>query len=91
MAMSLTEQGADYVAFSHGNPEELVELVDWWSDVTVVPCVAWDMHNMETVERMASAGADFISFEALVWSNSDSATTALKKITDRLSGFGSMP
>lgn len=85
MAMSLTEQGADYIAFAHDNPDELAQLIEWWSDVTVVPCIAWNVTSLEIAGQMADAGADFASFETFVWSHSKGPVTALREIKTALS------
>lgn len=68
-AMDLGEAGADYVAF--GIPphvedrtraaERQLDLVSWWSEVFVIPCVAFDVADVEQARRLAEAGADFIA------------------------------
>lgn len=68
-AMALGEAGADYVAF--GEPpaaeaetdtaEERAELVTWWSEIFVVPVVAFGAHGLNDVAQLARAGADFIA------------------------------
>ena len=86
LAMTLAERGADYVAFSGGNTDELSEVISWWTQVTVVPCVAWDAADLETAERMAEAGADVVSFDNFVWSHANGPAAALREISDRLAG-----
>lgn len=85
LAMSLSERGADYVAFRHGGGDEVIDLVEWWSDVTVVPCVGWNIEDLEIARRLADAGADFISFNTLVWSHPAGPVAALNEIADALS------
>jgi thiamine-phosphate pyrophosphorylase len=68
-AMSLGEAGADYVSF--GKPpgaddaadiaDERAELVQWWSDIFVVPGVAFDVTSTEEVAGLARVGAEFIA------------------------------
>lgn len=68
-AMEIGEAGADYVAF--GIPahvedraraaERQLDLVSWWSDLFEVPCVAFDVADAAQAERLAEAGADFVS------------------------------
>jgi thiamine-phosphate pyrophosphorylase len=72
-AMRLAELGADYVAFgqvagSLGDALDQCEaLVAWWSEIFIVPCVAWDIDDAEAARRLAEAGADFIAPSARIW------------------------
>jgi len=73
-AMEAGEMGADYVAFSPASAPEVVELIGWWTEATVLPSIAEGVTDELTARRIAEAGADFISFEtdkadaeALVW------------------------
>jgi thiamine-phosphate pyrophosphorylase len=73
-AMSLAEDGADYVAF--GIPphvedrasaaERRLELIGWWSEIFEVPCVAFDVEDAEDAAALAAAGADFIAIRPKV-------------------------
>lgn len=68
-AMSLGEAGADYVAFGRTSgaygPDEARdtqrEMVVWWSDVFVVPVVAFDAETAADVSGLVRQGADFIA------------------------------
>jgi len=67
-AMTVAEDGADYVAF--GAPAHLKdrakarvrrdELVAWWAEIFEAPCVALDVETSEEAEALARAGADFV-------------------------------
>ena len=67
-AMTVAEDGADYVAF--GAPAHLKdrakarlrrdELVAWWAEIFEAPCVALDVETPEEAEALARAGADFV-------------------------------
>jgi thiamine-phosphate pyrophosphorylase len=79
-AMSLAEMGADYVAFG---PEpsanidavdQCAELVAWWSEIFVVPCVAWNIDDATQAERLARLGADFVAPSAKIWQDENAAT-----------------
>lgn len=68
-AMTVGEAGADYVAF--GRAHDLAEpagvqdtqrdLVSWWSDVFVVPVVAFDAETPADVSDLIRNGADFVA------------------------------
>jgi thiamine-phosphate pyrophosphorylase len=67
-AMTVAEDGADYVAF--GAPGHLKdrakarvrrdELIAWWAEIFEAPCVALDVETPEEAEALARAGADFV-------------------------------
>ena len=70
LAMVAGEQGADYIAFGDpGEPPdpELVELIGWWSEVFVLPCLAEADITTETCVPLVGAGADFIAGARAVW------------------------
>jgi thiamine-phosphate pyrophosphorylase len=68
-AMELGEAGADYVAF--GIPphvedrdkasERQSDLIQWWSELFEVPCVAFDVPDPDAARHLASVGADFVA------------------------------
>jgi len=68
-AMTLAEDGADYLAF--GAPLHLKdrdkacarrdELIAWWAEIFEAPCVAFDVETPEEADGLARAGADFIA------------------------------
>jgi thiamine-phosphate pyrophosphorylase len=71
-AMRLAEMGADYVAFGSGPGgevplEQSIELIAWWSEIFVVPCVAWNVDCAEDAAKLASAGADFVAMSGRTW------------------------
>jgi thiamine-phosphate pyrophosphorylase len=67
-AMTVAEDGADYVAF--GAPAHLKdrakarvrrdELVAWWAEIFAAPCIALDVETPEEAAALARAGADFV-------------------------------
>ena len=71
-AMRVAEIGADYVAF--GSTEnsidavnQIADLIAWWAEIFVVPCVAWNIDRVDDAERLAKLGADFIAPSARLW------------------------
>ena len=68
-AMQLGEDGADYIAF--GIPPHVedrataedrqLDLIAWWSEIFEMPCVAFDVSNVEHARELAGDGADFIA------------------------------
>jgi thiamine-phosphate pyrophosphorylase len=68
-AMTLGETGADYVAFGPtaeaDGPDEADktrhELVTWWSEVFVVPVVAFDVGTAGEARNLIASGADFVA------------------------------
>lgn len=83
-AMELAELGADYVAFGPG-PDAIIdeidqwaELISWWSEIFVVPCVAWNVDNAEQAAKLATLGADFVALPTGIWQAAD----ALERIAE---------
>jgi thiamine-phosphate pyrophosphorylase len=75
LAMDAAEAGADYVAFgaffptATKNPKTKadIELLRWWSEMMVVPCVAIGGITIENAQALVEAGADFLAVSAGVW------------------------
>jgi thiamine-phosphate pyrophosphorylase len=72
-AMLLAELGADYVAFgstpalSGRERGEPAGLIAWWSEIFVVPCVAWNVETREKAAQIARLGADFVALSPDIW------------------------
>lgn len=68
-AMSLGEEGADYVAFGippHVEDRETAfgrqcELLSWWSEIFEPPCVGLDAETEEAASDLAASHADFVA------------------------------
>lgn len=84
-AMLLAEMGADYVAFGPEDESSIdainqrAELIAWWSEIFVVPCVAWNVDSAEEAGRLASLGADFVAPSKTIWRD-DSAVKLIAEI-----------
>ena len=80
-AMVFAELGADYVAFgpAPAGLEERARLIAWWSEIFVVPCVAWNVETLEEAVNLASLGADFVALSASIW-RTEGASQPIAKI-----------
>ena len=75
LAMEAGEAGADYVAFgaffATGTKQPKtradVELLDWWSHLFEIPCVAIGGITVGNCAPLVTAGADFLAVVAGVW------------------------
>jgi thiamine-phosphate pyrophosphorylase len=70
-AMTMAELGADYVAFAALPGDRQAELIAWWSEIFVVPGVAYDVETPEAAARLASLGADFVAPPEGIWASGD--------------------
>lgn len=89
-AMTVAEQGADYVMF--GKPdaagirpafEAIEERVAWWAEVFEAPCVAYTA-GIEEVAPLVRAGADFIALGDWIWRDPRTAAATIANAADRL-------
>jgi thiamine-phosphate pyrophosphorylase len=85
-AMEAAEQGASYVAFgaffdsaTRGVMAEAdPEILEWWSQLMEVPCVAIGGITPENCGPLVAAGADFICASAGVWQHPDGPAAGVK-------------
>ena len=94
LAMVAAEQGADYVAFgaffatgtkqpkSWADPEILA----WWSELMIVPCVAIGGITAGNCRALIEAGADFLAVSAGVWEHPDGPAAAVKALNEEIRG-----
>ncbi len=74
-AMVAAEKGADYVSFGAFFPSPTLpdaalaepEIIAWWSELMVVPCVAVGGVTPENCAPLVAAGADFLAVSSAVW------------------------
>lgn len=84
LAMQAGEAGADYVAFGAFFPSETkpsehrpeLELLEFWSAVFEVPCVAIGGITPHNCAPLVAAGADFLAVSNAVWSGDEAAAVA---------------
>ena len=85
-AMEAADAGADYVAFgaffptgtkepkSHATPD----ILEWWSDLFVVPSVAIGGITAQNCGDLVRAGADFLAVVSAVWDHPAGPAAAVK-------------
>ena len=86
LAFDAAEAGADYVAFGAFFPTATkqvqfradIELLQWWGEVMVVPCVAIGGIKVENAKPLIDAGADFIAVSSGVWDYEAGPQAAVK-------------
>ena len=90
LAMEAREGGADYVAFgaffdsttkaSEHRPEP--EILEWWSTVFEIPCVAIGGITPANCAPIVAAGADFLAVSGAVWNGDE--VEAVKAFAQRI-------
>jgi thiamine-phosphate pyrophosphorylase len=86
-AMVAGEAGADYVGFGDfGQPpgHDLYRLLEWWSELFVLPCLAEAASTVEDCAPLARAGADFLAVGANVWTDPAGAAAAVRRLRQAL-------
>ena len=86
LAMEASEAGADYVAFGAFFPTQTKdaktqadpEILTWWSETTVIPCVAIGGITLANAPVLIEAGADFIAVASGVWEYPDGPQSAVR-------------
>jgi len=86
LAMEAGEAGADYVAFGAFFPTQTkepktsadIELLKWWGEMMVVPCVAIGGITVANARPLVEAGADFLAVAGGVWDHPDGPEAAVK-------------
>ncbi len=86
LAIEAAEAGADYVAFGAFFPTATKvapaaadpEILEWWSTMMTVPCVAIGGLTVENCAAVIEAGADFLAVSAGVWDHPEGAAAAVR-------------
>lgn len=84
LAMEAGEAGADYVAFGAFYPTTTKvtehraepEILQWWSSLFEIPCVAIGGITPANCGPLVDAGADFLAVSAAVWGADEAAAVA---------------
>jgi thiamine-phosphate pyrophosphorylase len=86
-AMIAGEAGADYVGFGDlDRPagQGVYDLLEWWSELFVLPCLAEAATTERDCAQLARAGADFVAVGGSVWSDPDGAAAAVRRLREAL-------
>ena len=94
LAMEAGEAGADYVAFGSFFPSETkasehrpaTELLEFWSGLFEIPCVAIGGITPENCKPLVAAGADFLAVSHAVWGTDEVA--AIEAFRKTMGGSG---
>ena len=86
LAMEAGEVGADYVAFGAFFPTATKEtqhraepeILEWWSGVFELPCVAIGGITAENCAPLVRAGADFLAVVGAVWGHPDGPAAGVR-------------
>jgi thiamine-phosphate pyrophosphorylase len=96
LAMEAAEAGADYVAFGAFFATETkepktradIEILKWWAELMVVPCVAIGGITVQNAASLIEAGADFLAVSAGVWNHPQGPAAAVKAFNRLISRHG---
>ncbi|MFN2100858.1 thiamine phosphate synthase [Altererythrobacter sp. MF3-039] len=87
-AMEAGEAGADYVAFGAFYPSQTKasehrpepEILEWWSNLFELPCVAIGGITPQNCRPLVDAGADFLAVSGSIWGGDEvEAINAFRK------------
>ena len=86
LGIEAAEAGADYVAFGAFFPTMTKdaktraesEIIQWWSEMMVVPCVAIGGITVDNCKVLIEAGADFLAVASGVWEYPQGPAAAVK-------------
>ena len=86
LAIQAAEAGADYVAFGAFFPTATkqpktrcqVELLQWWAEMMIVPCVAIGGITIDNCRLLIEAGVDFLAVSSGVWDFPQGPAAAVK-------------
>ncbi len=87
-AMVLGEHGAEYIAFDASknleNQNETVENIKWWSELFELPCIAWNINDLQSIKLLKEQGSDFLAFGEILWNQDTKPTDILNEIQQQL-------
>ncbi len=85
LAFEASNNNADYVAFGaffptatkNAKAQPSPEILQWWTEVTTVPCVAIGGITVDNCLPLIQAGADFLAIVGGVWNHPDGPAAAV--------------
>jgi thiamine-phosphate pyrophosphorylase len=94
LAMEAGEAGADYVAFGAFFPTSTKEtqhrpapeILEWWSGMFELPCVAIGGITAASCAPLVRAGADFLAVVGAVWGHPESAAAGVRAMNAAMAG-----
>jgi len=92
LALEAADAGADYVAFGAFFPTGTkdakvraeVEIIEWWSETTVVPCVAIGGITAANCGPLVAAGADFLAVVSAIWDHPEGPAAAVRELDEAI-------
>ena len=92
LALEAAEQGADYVAFGAFFPtstkapksEAQIDILEWWSELMVVPVVAIGGITAANCAPLVRAGADFLAVVSAVWDHPEGPAAAVRALNESI-------
>ena len=92
LAVEAAEAGADYVAFGAFFPTNTktpktsadMGVVEWWSGLMEVPCVAIGGITVDNCGPLVRAGADFLAVSSGVWDFAEGPAKAVAAFNDAI-------
>lgn len=92
LAIEAGDKGADYVAFGAFFPSASKEtkhqadpeILEAWSSMTIVPCVAIGGITAENCPPLVAAGADYLAVIGCIWSHPDGPEAGVRAFTEAL-------
>jgi thiamine-phosphate pyrophosphorylase len=99
LAMEAGEAGADYVAFGAFYPTVTKtpktraepDLLEWWSSLFEVPCVAIGGITVDNAAPLVRAGADFLAVAAGVWDHAEGPAAAVAAFNSLFDEIANQP
>lgn len=86
LAMEAGEKGADYVAFGAffdtatkaASTRADPALIEWWSELFEIPCVAIGGITVDNAQPLVAAGADYLAVSGGIWNYQGGPAAAVK-------------
>jgi len=94
LAIEAGDRGADYVAFGAFFPSESKEtkhhadpeIIEIWSQMTIVPCVAIGGITADNCQPLVDAGADYLAVIGSIWNHPEGPEAGVLAFAEKLAG-----